>query len=186
MRPSQINPRNYQANSACGNRALDKTSCFCFSFKFYSDIEVIKAITIITTWKRQLSLHTWGHSSVLGPGLAWPPFTTSHHKNVSPRGITLLSIHQAFSHMLCYPLLLFPASFLTPSSPAERLYRCKHLVTVYDRTPQHLFFFKCFKLSEGLGVIGPYPFPPMHSVSGVFFSVPAQLEKDVWNRSALK
>lgn len=126
---------------------------------------------------------------MLGPGLAWPPFTTPHHKNVNPRGITLFSIHQALSCMLCYPLLLFPDSFLTPSSLAERLYRCKHLVTVYTRTPQHLFFFKCFKLGEGLGVIGPYPFPPVYSVSGVFFLCQHNLERMCetdrhWNKSS--
>lgn len=118
--------------------------------------------TAITPHLRTRSAWPW-------TGMTSSQHTTPHHKNVSLRGITLCSIHQALSHMLCYPLLLFPASSLTPSSPAERLYRCKHLVTVYARTPQHLFFFKCFKLGQGLGVIGPYPFPPMYSVSGVFF-----------------
>lgn len=86
---------------------------------------------------------------------------------ISPRHTTRMSIQGEYLCLLstktsaiCYvcvcSLLLLLAN---PPPLAEQMCRCEHLVTVYAHTPQHLFFFECFKLSKGLGVIGAYPLP---------------------------
>lgn len=101
----------------------------------------------------------------------------------SKGGIILLSIHRdlrkqpyvmsdpsSFCKLQLHP---HPSLLLLSTSWAAA-----HLVTVYAHTLQHVFFFQCFKLRKGLGVIHTYIFPSF----SLSLSVTASVQLNVWNR----